>query len=351
VKTTKITLEEMKPKFQDAPTRYNNWYTTADFTFNGKDYCLKLSLTEGTLLGQQNFLSLSMEKPTIVQENGQAILKKPKNDINLVLEEKNFHYTIDDEALIVELGNMKVICKEEERRVICNTDDLKLDITSKPRGPVFYWGKEKGALCHVTEETEVAGIESLAKVNGVISTKEQAKIEIKDAWGLFERVWFGKLNFFQIRIMNWVYANFDQLYTYICHTESQKNDGGQFHFETGKVYLLETDDYLFIDRFEVTPESWVYFEEAKRFIPWEQSVVARTAKGKLKYTIKPYRYPQLIQPPTPMFDFMVDNIPGWSSLFYDLPVRMEGKFIFNDGEKLELTNGRGINELIRLVPL
>ncbi|RLI69627.1 MAG: hypothetical protein DRP02_02095 [Candidatus Gerdarchaeota archaeon] len=348
--TTKITLEELKPKFLDAPNRYNNWYNTADFTFNGVDYCLKLSLTEGTLLGQQNFMSLSSEPLKIVEENGIAVLKKPENDINLIFEGNDFHFDLDNESLTVEMGDMKVICKEDERRVICKSKELNIDIVSKPRGPIFYWGKKKGALCQVTEGTEVAGIESLSTINGSITTNKQ-KIDLKDARGLFERVWFGKLDFFQIRIMNWLYANFDQLYTYICHTESQKNDGGGFHFETGKIYLLETDDYLFADRFEIVPESWVYFEEAKRFIPWEQSVEVRTQKGRLKYTIKPYRYPQLIQPPIRMFDFVVDNIPGWSSLFYDLPVKLEGKFIFKDGEKLELTNGRGINELIRLVPL
>ena len=62
-------------------------------------------------------------------------------------------------------------------------------------------------------------------------------------------------------------------------------------------------------------------------------------------------YPQLIQPPRRMFDLAIGNIPGWHSLFYDLPVKMEGEFIFKDGEKLELTNGKGINEQIRVVPL
>jgi hypothetical protein len=348
--TTKITIKELEPKFVGAAERYNNWYHTADFNYKGKEYCLKLSITEGTLLGQQNFFSLSSDPVRIEMDNGIAVLKKPKNDINFVIDEDNIEYTTEDDKFVVEMGDMKAICSEDERRVITKHKNLSLDLTLKPRGPIFYWGNKKGALCEVTEETRVAGIESLSMVNGIIKANGK-KLKVENARGLFERVWFGKLNFFQIRIMNWVYAHFDQLYTYICNTESQTNSGGPFHFETGKIYIIDTEDYLFANRIEVTPESWVYFEEAKRFIPWDQSVEIRTDKGKLKYTIKPYRYPQLIQPPTRMEDFVVDNIPGWSSLFYDLPIKLEGKFIFKDGEKLELTNGRGINELIRLVPL
>ncbi|MBN1328455.1 MAG: hypothetical protein JXA54_03170 [Candidatus Heimdallarchaeota archaeon] len=348
--TKKITIEELKPKFLGESSRYNNWYFTSDFIHENKEYCLKLSITEGTLLGQQNFLSLSWDPVKLIDENDIMVLEKPKNDINLVLNEDNIAFHENPNEFIVEMGDMKAYCSEDQRRIVSKNKDLSLDLTLKPRGPIFYWGKEKGALCEVTEDTRVAGIESLSSVEGTIIAHGKT-IPVRDGRGLFERVWFGKLNFFQIRIMNWVYANFDQAYTYLCHCESQKNNGSSMHFETGKVYLIDTDEYLFADSLEVNPESWVYFEEAKRFIPWEQTVEIRTNKGKLKYNIEPYRYPQLIQPPTRMEAFIVDNIPGWSSLFYDLPVKLKGKFIYNDGETLELTNGRGINELIRLVPL
>ena len=85
--TRKITLNELKPKFMDSDTRYNNWYCTADFEYKGKEYCLKLSLTEGSLLGQQNFFSLSSDPVNIIQENDVAVIKKPKNDINFVIDE------------------------------------------------------------------------------------------------------------------------------------------------------------------------------------------------------------------------------------------------------------------------
>ena len=348
--TDSITIEELEPKFLDKSTRYNNWYFTADFNQDDVDYCLKLSITEGTLLGQLNYFSFSEEPVKIKEDNDVMVLKKPKKDINILAEEEKINFDTQKDQFVVEMGDMTAYCKTNERRIVSRNKNLKLDLTYTPRGPIFYWGKQKGSLCEVTEDTRVAGIESISTVNGTIEANG-IKYEVKDGRGLFERVWFGQLNFFQIRIMNWVYANFDQLYTYLCHCESQTNAGSPMHFETGKIYLIDTDEYLFADKIEVVPDSWVYFEEARRFIPWEQSVEIRTDKGKLKYTIEPYRYPQLIQPPTRMEAFVVDNIPGWSSLFYDLPVKLKGRFIFNDGEKLKLTNGVGINELIRLVPL
>ncbi len=348
--TKKITIEELKPKFLGETSRYNNWYFTSDFIHNNVEYCLKLSITEGTLLGQINYFSLSSDPVKLDDEDDVMVLKKPKNDINILATEDDISFKEKPNELIVEMGDMTAHCSEDQRRIVSKNKDLSLDLTLKPRGPIFYWGKEKGALCEVTEDTRVAGIESISTVEGTI-TAHGKTIPVKDGRGLFERVWFGRLNFFQIRIMNWVYANFDQAYTYLCHCESQTNTGSPMHFETGKVYLTDTDQYLFADSLEVVPDSWVYFEEAKRFIPWDQSVEIRTKEGKLKYSIKPYRYPQLIQPPARMEAFVVDNIPGWNSLFYVLPVKLKGKFIFNDGETLELTNGKGINELIRLVPL
>ncbi|NHJ05993.1 MAG: hypothetical protein EAX90_14290 [Candidatus Heimdallarchaeota archaeon] len=349
MKTTKITIDELKPKFMEEANRYNNWYLTADFNHKDVEYCLKLSITEGSLLGQQSFVSLSWDDVNLENDGDAEILKKPSNDINIVTDEDKFDFKVEKDQLVCQMGNLTAYCKEEERRFVSKSDNLSLDVIAKPRGPIFYWGNEKGALCEVTEETRVAGIESLSNITGKIKLKgEEIKV---NGTGLFERVWFGKLNFFQIRIMNWVYANFDQLYTYLCHCESQTNEGKPHHFETAKVYLIEEDEYLFANKLEVVPDSWVYFEEAKRFIPWEQSVEIRTDKGKLKYSIEPYRYPQLIQPPSRMEAFMVDNIPGWNSLFYDLPVKLKGNFIYNDGEKLKLTNGKGINEIIRLVPL
>ncbi|MFX1538369.1 MAG: hypothetical protein ACFFDI_29615 [Promethearchaeota archaeon] len=348
--TSKITLEEVKPKFQDQDERYNNWYFAATFSYEGIVYNIKLSISEGSLLGQQNFISLSWDPMEISPEEDDAnVLKKPPNDIRIITGEEHIEYTKKRGQFIVEMGDLKAICKTNERRIISKNSKISLDLTFTPRGPVFYWGKEKGALCIVTEETHVAGIESLSNVKGTIKVNGK-QIEVEGT-GIFERVWFGKLNFFQIRVMNWCYANFDELYTYVCLCESEDNESKPFHFETGKVYLTLDDEYLFANKIEVAPESWVYLEEARRFIPWEQSLEVRTDKGKLKLRIIPSHYPQLIQPPTRLEAFIVDNIPGWNSLFYDLPVRFEGKFIYKDGRTLELSNGHGINEHIRIVPL
>jgi hypothetical protein len=347
--TTEITIEELRVKFKDQDDRYNNWYFTCAFTNEGINYKLKVSITEGTLLGQQSFLSLSHDPLKIIDEEDTQVIKKPPNDINFVIDEDDVTYTELDDQYIVEMGDLKAVCKTNERRLICKNEKIKLDLVYKPRGPIFYWGKEKGALCVVTEETRVAGIESLSDVTGsVIVNGKRMEIEGN---GLFERVWFGELNFFQIRVMNWFYANFETLYTYACITESVNNECAPFHFETGKLFIKETKEYLFAEKSEITPESWIFFEEARRFIPWEQSVKIKTDKGILKLKVIPTHYPQLIQPPTRLFAFEVDNIPGWSSLFYDLPVKFEGKFEYIDGKIIELKNGKGMNEIIRIVPL
>ena len=349
METTMITLEEVKPKFKDQDDRYNNWYFSTSFSHNAVKYSLKISIREGTLMGQQTFLALSRDAVHLSEDEDCLVLEKSRTDFNVINESGDIQFSEQPDRFSVEMGDIKAECREDQRRVVCTNPKISVDLTFTPRGPVFYWGKEKGALCVVTEETHVAGIESMSNVSGhVIIDGEKINVESS---GLFERVWFGKLNFFQIRIMNWCYANFDELYTYVCHCESADNESRPFHFETGKIYLPKEKQYLFIKSFEVVPESWVYLEEAKRFIPWEQSLEASTDLGRLNLNIIPTHYPQLLQAPIRFENFVADNIPGWFSIFYDLPVELEGNFTFDDGKVIELRGGKGVNELIRLVPL
>ncbi|MFX1537596.1 MAG: hypothetical protein ACFFDI_25625 [Promethearchaeota archaeon] len=349
-KETEFTLEELKPKYLDQPDRWNNWYFAVDFTQEGKDYSFKLAIAEGTLPLAKKILSFSKDPLSFTQEDDVKVLNRPTNDFNIMSsEEEELDFKETKDTLTIEMGDLTVICKPDERRLISKIDKLGADLIFTPRGPLFFWGDEKGVNCKVTETTRTAGIESLSNVKGTINFEgEEINVEGK---GLFERVWINDLNFFEIRITNWIYANFDQLYMYLCHTESVTSDSIPFHFETGKVYLVSEDDYQFAKRIEVTPENWVYLKEARRFIPFEQTAVMRTDKGKLELRVIPIRYPQLIEAPMRLENFIVDNIPGWSTLFYDLPVKLEGKFVYKDGKTVELTDGRGMNELIRLVPL
>ena len=49
-----IPMEDLKPKFQDQPMRYNNWYFVVQFSHQGQDCIAKFALTEGNLLQQGN---------------------------------------------------------------------------------------------------------------------------------------------------------------------------------------------------------------------------------------------------------------------------------------------------------
>jgi len=345
-----ISLEDLKPKFQDSPQRYNNWYFTTHFTHKDQDYLLKLAITEGSLLGQSNKLALSYEPLILKEEPDALVLHKPKKDINDHQMEQEINFESDDAKVVVKMGNLTAICKPDVRTIISTDETLGAELTFTPRGPLFHWGNEPGAACQVTEETFVSGIETLSDVKGTVSIRGK-EIEIEGR-GLFERVWFGQLNFFQIRTMDWMYGHFDELFFYMCHSESVDNQGRPFHFETGEVYLAPDDVLLHSKKFVFKPENWVFVQEARRFVPFTQSVEVETDKGTLNLTAKMAHYPQWIQPPTRRLEQMtVANIPGWWSLFYDAPVTLEGEFKYNDGKTLKLTGGKGINEIQRISPM
>lgn len=343
-----ISIEDLKPKFQEQPMRYNNWYFVVQFTHQGRECIAKFALIEGTLLGQGNQIFFSNDAPVLVDGSDTKILRKGKQDIGLFDNDSPIEFQIDQEQVVVNVGDLTAICTPEKRRLVSKNASVSADLVFTPRALPFYWGNQQGGLCAVTESTRVSGVETLSDVKGAMTVNGE-KIEVEGR-GLFERVWFQQLGFFEIRVMNWIFANFDQLYVYLCHCESDDSKGGPFHFETGDVYLMLEGEMLVANRFEFEPQSWVFAEEFRRFIPLEQTVKVKTDKGNLTMNLKLANYIQLIQNMR-LETMTMKNIPGWAVLFYDAPIAIEGEFTYKDGKKVKLTNGRGVNELIRLSPM
>ncbi|MHA1362408.1 MAG: hypothetical protein ACTSP1_07715 [Candidatus Freyarchaeota archaeon] len=348
----KLELEDLKPKYMDRQQRYNNWYFAANFTHDGRDYLVKFSIREGTLMGQNKiFLSLSTDPLILKQEGDVQVVQEPVNDIDIVkpLEDKDFKYTEDNDKIRIEMDELTAMCRVDEWKIVSRNKRLGADLTFTPRGPSTFWGGEKNAVCEITENTRVSGIETLSNFEGnvIIDGKE---IEVQGR-GLFERVWIGSLNFLEIRLVDWIVANFDQMYTFLCHVESDASDGRPFHFETGTVHLVMEDDYMVAKKLEVIPEKWVYLRSAYRFIPYTQRVKVETDKGSLEMMATLSMYPQPIDEPRRIENLTINNITGWSALFYDAPVKLEGKFTYKNGKTVKLTNGVGINEVLRILPL
>lgn len=342
-----IPMEDLKPKFQDQPMRYNNWYFVVQFSHQGQDCIAKFALTEGNLLQQGNQIFFSKDAPVVVDGGDARILRKGK-DIGLYDRDSSVEFQVDEEQVVVTIGDLTATCTSEERRLVSRNERVAANLVFTGRGDPFYWGNQRGGLCDVTETTRVSGVETLSDVKGTITINGEV-MEVEGR-GLFERVWFQQLGFFEIRVMNWIFANFDQLYVYLCHCESDDSQGCPYHFETGDVYLMLEGEKLIANRFVFDPESWVFAEEFHRFIPLAQTVKVETDKGNLTMHLELSNYIQLIRNMR-LETMTMKNIPGWAALFYDAPVKIEGEFTYKDGKTVKLTNGHGINELIRLSPM
>ncbi|WXG41803.1 MAG: hypothetical protein WED07_13735 [Candidatus Freyarchaeum deiterrae] len=348
---TNLELADFMPKYLDQAQRYNNWYFTVSFSHKKKEYMARFSITEGTLMGQKDFLNLSMTPLRLKQEKDVQVLKEPTNDIAIIntVEQKDFQHREEKDKVIIETPNLTAICKVDERKLISKNENLGCELTFKSRGPPTFWGEEKYKKCEITEGTGVSGIEALCNVQGSINV-EGEPIEV-NGMGLSERTWIDSLNFLAIRMVDWIYANFDQAYMFLCHVESNKSDGCLFHFETGTVYMMQKNEYLPIRKLEVTPEKWAYQKSAYRFIPLQQKVKVKTDKGDLEMDVALNMYPQTIEDARRIENLTLNNITGWNAMFYDSPVAIKGKFTYKNGKTVELDNGRGMNETLRIVPL
>lgn len=346
---TRFTIEELSPQYLDRYEHFNDWYFTVHFVHDRQPCLAKFSITEGSLLGQMDQFAFCQEAVALDQEQDAQVLHMPANSVNLSNPENGMVHTVGQNEVKIQMGELSAMCRPERQRIVSTNKILGADLTCTPRGPILHWGHDAGKICQVTEVTRVSGSESLSNVKGVLTYKGK-EMEIEGR-GLFERVWFSALNFFQIRAMNWLYAHFDEMYLYICHCESVTGESRPFHFETGEMYMIVNDDFMTANSLEFMPESWVFFPQARRFIPFEQSIVVKATQGTLKLRMNLATYPLLIQPPTRLENLTVDNISGWNSLFYDAPVTLEGKFSYKDGRIVKLVNGVGINEQIRISAL
>ncbi|WXG39324.1 MAG: hypothetical protein WED07_00570 [Candidatus Freyarchaeum deiterrae] len=344
-----LELEDLKPKNLDKP-HYNDWYSVINFQHEGKECLAKFAITEGTLMGQNTKLHFA-EGPVSLKKEGDAqVLEENTNEINKIkpMEANAFKYSESSDAIKVELGDFTAICKKNERKIISKDENLGGELTFTPRGPPLWWGGNKNALCQITENTGVSGAETLNDVKGkLVVNGEEVEVEGR---GLFERVWFGSLNFLELRQVDWIYSNFDQAYMFFCPVESVTSDGRPSRFVTGEIYIISEDDYLIAREVQVMPENWVYVKAAYKFIPTQHKVKVKTDKGELEMKATLSAYPQFSQ--TRRVDFLtLQNITGWYVLFFEPPTVFEGKFTYNDGKTIELTNGQGMNEQIRVSPL
>ncbi len=339
-------IDELMPQFLDRPEHFNDWYFTVHFEHGGRPMLAKFSITEGNLLGQATHFTFSQDPLRLVEEPDAVVLQRSLNDVIVAEENLPLEHSCAGDTVQVTMGSLTAYCRPEQQRIVYSKDGVNADLTFTPRGPILHWEHKAGAVCQVTDVTRVSGSESLSDVRGEITLHGQTMPVV--GRGLFEHVWFSALNFFEIRHMNWIYAHFDEFYMYICHCESVTSESRPFHFETGEMYMVINDDFMPAESLEVTPEQWVFLQEARRFIPLENSVVVRAAQGTLRLKVRLAHYPLILRPPTRLEGLTVDNVPGWQSLFFDGPVTLEGKFTYKDGRVVPLKGGVGINEVIRM---
>ncbi|NHI93348.1 MAG: hypothetical protein EAX96_12755 [Candidatus Lokiarchaeota archaeon] len=347
-----LELDDFKPKFQDQEQRYNDYYCTMHFIHNGKENFAKFAFVDGTLMGDEKAQYQHTDSPLILKNEDDIQIIEPESSILIdkLQAPNSLNWDEKDNIVTLKMDQLTFSCSEKEIKITSNNETLGGDITFTPRGRVFRWGYKKGELVKLTNGTEINGIEQLCDFRGKLRIKGE-EIEVEGR-GIFEHVWFNKLSFLKIRMVDWLYMNFDQMTSFICHVESISEDGTPYHFETGTIHLLQQNDFLITKKIEFEPKNWVFLKELWAFIPKIQKVRVKTDKGTLKLKIELSLYPKLSKTLNRRIEFLtLHNLTGWRVLFYDVILKISGKFTYKDGKVIKLTNGTGVNEQIRVSPL
>ncbi len=351
-KIIELDLDDFKPRYLNESERWNDWYFVVNFFEDGKEYFLTLTINEGTIMGgSSNRLSFSVDPFTFKKEKYIKIVNEDKNEVTVNNRQElgSLKYSENKESIIIEMAELNVNITKNQLKITSENEKINGNLIFTPRAPVFWWGNKKNEQCIITEDSDIRGIELLCNAKGKINV--EGKEYNINGTGLFEHLWMKSLQFLKIRLEDWIYANFDQLSTFLCHVESTNNDGTPKHYETGTIYLIEEDDFLITKKIEFIPENWIYLESAHRFIPYNQKVRVKTDKGTLKIKTKLSLYPQFIGRPRRIEDLTIHGITGWNLMFYDSPMTFTGKFYYKDGKTIKLTNGIGLNNVVRDYPL
>ncbi|MBU7015044.1 MAG: hypothetical protein HXS52_13260 [Theionarchaea archaeon] len=349
--STHIELDDLRPKHMDQPMHWNDWYFAVTFPCEGKDNFLVMAITEGTFMGGSGYsIGFCQDSFSPVQEGDAQAVGEPENHISIgkLLPQSAFNFTEEKGTVTAKMEKLAAVCSVDEQKIISEDETFRTHLTFSPRGPVLRWGNKKDGQCPVTEGTSVSGIESLSDVHGTITVNGK-DIDVTGR-GVFEHVWIRSLEFLKIRTMDWTYLNFDQLYAFLCHCESISDDGTPYHFEDGVICLPDGEECFVTKEIRFMPETWVYLTPYRRFIPSRQKVTVQTDKGTLDMQIGLSIYPKIAQAMR-MEPLTMHNTTGWSVLFLDAPINMEGTFTYTNGDSVELTNGKGVNEQLRILPL
>lgn len=232
-----------------------------------------------------------------------------------------------------------------EKVVKADSKPLKCELVCKPKCPQFWWGNKEEYDAPWAQEMTIRGTEELCRVDGVINYEGQ-DIEVEDGKALVEHVYIKKMDWLEWRWMDWCWFHTDELLGLISRYEMK----GDYHWEWGTLYFPDADVQVHCNSCEFRNTKLAWSPEHMRFIPIEQTAVAKTDEGILELELvgikKPIKRTGKFDP-----DYITNGIQGWAFTFWTIAYEVRGRFTYNDGRVLELTPGVGMQEPQAVSPI
>ncbi len=325
------TYRDLNSRFEKGFIDY--WFNGSLTGDDGKEYFLTYAIfCEGDRDVAR--LDISMEPIWCFTRPSSKVIQKneiPEVDTLFIKPRGTAETEVSSTAFSIKLGGFDIRCSPPVYKLKYSGKECGLDLTLKIKGSPFWFnrGKEEGA--RITPSTLIWGFELFGDMEGTLTIggKETHVIGV----GIHECVTSSIQAWFEYGWMDWIWFHFDELYGLIFDMHGGK-------YKDGCIYLMKEKEYLVINDFDIDHPQWAYSPVLQHHWPIRISAKAKTDRGILFIegdVLRSQTWRQQNKHRHAM------NLPA-----SDMEVRWTGNFVYNNGKKISLTNGRGGDEIIEV---
>lgn len=208
--------------------------------------------------------------------------------------------------------------------------DVSLDINVKSMGVPFWYSKRNENGARITPSTVCWGHELFGEGEGSI-TIGNTKIHVKGPC-VNEHVIVDPINWLEYGWHNWAWFVFDEMYGLVQETQHAQS------FQVGGIFLRDTQEYLEVRKLNIENTKWAFSQVLQQNFPVASKIRAYTDEGILLIVGEAVRS----QPWGRVNKYSLNT----KMCATEMEMVWHGSFSYNDGRKIKLNNGKGVNEVI-----
>jgi hypothetical protein len=329
------TLEHYKASLPKIRSAFTDYYFSCSLQGeDGKDYFVTLVIVGHTVMGEYDSgrISISVEPLRyFTTPSSRTIINGEKAEIEnrLLLPVGSIKTEASSTDLTITLDAFQITIAPPAYEFRYHGEDASVDLRFKSLGTPFWFNQGKPEGARITPSTIVKGLEAFGEVEGTI-TLDGKEVAVKGV-GCHEHVQSDAIHWMEFGWQDWMWFVFDELYGLAFNMQ-----GGEY--KDGGIYLRNEKEYLVVKDFFIDRPKWAFSPTLQHQWPITFTLEAPTDKGTLFLEGDVVRSQPYYQ--------VEKHRQAMTMPFADMDVNWRGTFVYKDGKKMNLTNGKGGNEVI-----